>query len=75
MAHKTELVDSNGQHMRYLPGPLARAMVAAGHAVVANANGKGRSVRLIAMASSYARMIGLPTDGWAAPRFAVRETA
>jgi hypothetical protein len=63
MAHKTELVDSNGQHMRYLPGPLARAMVAAGSAEVANANGKVKSIRLIATASSHAHLIGPPTGG------------
>jgi hypothetical protein len=45
---KTELVDAAGQHVRYVPGALARAMVAAGHAEIHNANGKVRSIRLLA---------------------------
>jgi hypothetical protein len=72
-AVKTELVDSGGQHIRYLPGPLARAMVAAGHADVANVNGRVKAVRLITAASTHAMLIGPPTGEWGAPPFSVRE--
>ena len=34
--------------VRYVPAAMARAMVAAGSAVVANANGKVKAVRLVA---------------------------
>jgi hypothetical protein len=62
-AVKTELLTSNGQHIRYLPGPLARAMVDARSAEIGNANGKVKAIRLIATASSYAQIIGPPGDG------------
>jgi hypothetical protein len=52
---------------------MAKAMVAAGAADVAHQNGRVRSIRLVAAASSRARMIGPPSDGWLAPRFCVRE--
>jgi hypothetical protein len=43
---RTELLASGGDHLRYVSGPLARAMVAAGAAEIANQIGKMRSVRL-----------------------------
>jgi hypothetical protein len=70
---RVELLASSGDHLRYVPGPLARAMVTAGHAEIAHENGRVRSIRLIATAASHARMIGPPSEGWLAPRFSVRE--
>jgi hypothetical protein len=52
---------------------MAKSMVGAGTAEVHNANGRVRSIRLIATATSFARMVGPPSDGWLAPRFCVRE--
>jgi hypothetical protein len=58
---QTELVDAAGEHIRFLPAAMAKAMVDAGHAEIANANGKVRSIRLITATSSHARRIGPPT--------------
>jgi hypothetical protein len=66
---QTELVDANGRHIRYVPGEMARAMVAGRHAEIAHQNGKVRSIRLVTAATSHAQMIGPPTDSWLAPRF------
>jgi hypothetical protein len=49
--------------IRYVPGPMAAAMVAAGSAVVSNANGKVKAVRLIETAATHARRIGPPGEG------------
>jgi hypothetical protein len=62
-AVKTELVTSTGDHLRYVPGALAREMVNAGAAEVANCSGRVRAVRLVATASSHATRIGEPTPG------------
>jgi hypothetical protein len=73
LAVKTELVNANGMHIRCVLGALAWAMVAAGHAEVAQSNGNVKAVRLITAASSHGQMIGGPTDGWLAPPFSVRQ--
>jgi hypothetical protein len=62
-AVKTELVSTTGQHVRYVPGPMAQALVAAGHAEIAHQNGRVKAVKLLATAATHARMIGPPTDG------------
>jgi hypothetical protein len=59
--------------VRYIPGELARAMVAAGTAEIHNANGKAKSIRLVETAATHLVRIGEPSDGWLAPRFSVRE--
>src|SRR5215469_2277339 len=71
-AVKTELLTPGGSHLRFVPAAMARAMVNAGNAVVANANGRVKSVCLVT-AVSFAPMIGPPSDGWLAPQFSVRE--
>jgi hypothetical protein len=63
-APKIEIVTASGEHLRFVPGELARAMVAAGSAEIENANGKVKSVRLIQTAASHAHRIGEPTPGW-----------
>jgi hypothetical protein len=68
-AVKTELVNPAGQHLRYLPGPLAASMVAAGHAEVHNANGKIKSIRLVT-AATQALLTGPPSE----PRYGTRFT-
>jgi hypothetical protein len=65
LAVKTELVNANGMHIRYVLGALARAMVAAGHAEIADQNGRVRSIRLIAVASTHARL-NRRSIGWLA---------
>jgi hypothetical protein len=73
-AVKTELVAASGDHLRCIPGALARAMVAAGAAEVHNANGKVKSIRLLASATSCAQLIGPPGEGRAAGvRFTFRK--
>jgi hypothetical protein len=72
-AARTELVTSSGSHLRFIPGAMARAMVNAGHAEVANQNGRVKSIRLIATAMDFARRIREPTPGWNSTPFVVRE--
>lgn len=48
-------------------------MVAAGAAEIHNSNGKVKSVRLIAAASTQAQLIGPPSTGWQSSPFSVRE--
>ena len=49
--------------MRYLPAPLAKAMVDAGSAEVANSNGRVKSIRLLETAATHLHRIGEPSDG------------
>jgi hypothetical protein len=72
-AVKTELVTSAGDHVRYVPAELARALVAAGHAGIAHQIGRVKSIRLLTSAATHAAMIGPPTDGSKPPPFSVRE--
>jgi len=57
------------------PGPraVASALIDAEHAIVAHENGKVRSIRLIASASTHALRIGGPIGECKGVRFAVRE--
>jgi hypothetical protein len=57
-AVKTELVTSAGDHVRYVPAELARALVAAGYAEIHNANGKVKAIRLLTAATTHACRIG-----------------
>jgi hypothetical protein len=60
-APKTEILTASGEHLRFVHGELARAMVAAGSAAIENANGKIKSVRLIQTAASFAERTGNPS--------------
>jgi hypothetical protein len=60
-AVKTELLNASGDHLRYVPGAMAKAMVAAAHAEVASQNGKVKSIRLVTTASTHAQMTGPPS--------------
>jgi hypothetical protein len=57
---KVEVLGSCDQHILYVPGPMARAIVAGCSADVAHQNGRVKSIRLIATASMRATMIGPP---------------
>src|SRR5262245_24848954 len=72
---RVELLASNDGHLRYVPRALAEQMVKAGTGEVGNANGKVRSIRLIASASTHAARIGEATVpmGPASVRFVRRE--
>jgi hypothetical protein len=48
-------------------------LVNAGHAIVTNANGKVRGIRLVATASTHGQMTGPPSGRWGDVRFSVRE--
>ncbi len=54
---------ANGDHLRYIPAELARAMVEGGSAEVAASNGRVRSVKLIETASTHLVRIGEPGEG------------
>jgi hypothetical protein len=52
---------------------MAQAMVAAGHAIVENANGRVKSIRLLQCASASLIRIGPPSGGWMTPPYSMRE--
>jgi hypothetical protein len=73
---RVQLLDTRGDHLRAIPGELARAMVDAGNAVEAAGNGRVRSIRLVTAASNAAARIGEPTPPSIASygtKFIVRE--
>jgi hypothetical protein len=72
-ASRTELVNASGQHVRWIPGPMAQSMVAAGSAAIHNQNGKVKSIRLLESAASHAWRLGPATLVPQASRFVVRE--
>ena len=63
---RVELIASNGDHVHYIPGALAKAMVAAGSAAIHNQNGKVRGIKLLESARTHLQRIGPPMT--AAPR-------
>ncbi len=72
-ASRVDLLTTSGDHVRYLPGELARAMVDGGAAAIHNENGKVKSIRLIVAASSHGLMIGPPTGDCRGTKFVRRE--
>jgi hypothetical protein len=56
-----EILNLAGEHLRFVHGELAAALVANGHAEVAARNGRVRQIRLIETAAHAAAMIGPPT--------------
>lgn len=73
-AAKCEVLAPGGDHVRFVPGRLAAAMVSGGTAAVANANGKVKSVRLVECAQTHAQRIGEPAaSALLGTRFVVRE--
>ena len=68
-AVKAEVVTSSGEHVRYVPGPMAKAMVDAGSAEIAHQNGRVKSIRLIETAATHLTRIGEPTGRWGGVRF------
>jgi hypothetical protein len=63
LASRFTLETFSGDVLRHVPGALAAAMVAAGSAVITNANGKVKSVRLVETASTHLQRIGEPGEG------------
>ena len=59
---RVSLISSSGDHIRYVPGPLAQALVLGGNAVKTAPDGAGR-VRSVTLAQSPAIRIGDPTAG------------
>jgi hypothetical protein len=72
-ARSVELVNEAGDHIRYLPGELARALIATERAAVHNQNGRVKAIRLLECAATHAQRIGEPTGTRLGVRFAVRE--
>jgi hypothetical protein len=70
---KVDVVGSNGEHVRYVPAELARAMVEAENAVIDERSGCIRSIKLIQTAQTHALRLGEPTGGLHGVRFAVKE--
>ncbi len=73
-APRVELQNAAGGCVRHIPGPLAKAMIAAGAATVEHGNGRIRAIKLVESASTHLHRIGGPsTDTWHSPPFATRE--
>ena len=73
-ASKVEVLAADGNtHVRYVPGAVGRAMVAGGAAVVANQNGKVKSVKLVETAATHAQRIGPAGAPRLGVQFSVRE--
>jgi len=58
---KVSITTSSGDHIRYIPGSLAGAMVQQGAATPRETVGKVRSVALATSAATTAQRIGEPT--------------
>jgi hypothetical protein len=67
------LLDTRGEHLRYVPGEVARAMVAAEHATVANAHGRVKSIRLVEWVATSATRVGEPIKPTGPTERALRE--
>ena len=61
-APRVELLNSTGDHLRYIRTALAEAMIAENIAMVAHQNGRVRSIKLIASAQMCGTMIGPPSN-------------
>jgi len=57
---RVSLTNTGGNHIRYVPGPLAQAMVRGGTATAATGGGK---VRAVALTPQPLTRIGEPTSG------------
>ena len=60
-APKVALLNSYGNHLRYVPATLAEAMVCNGAAAPVDSAGRVREVSLICTADTHAQRIGEPT--------------
>jgi hypothetical protein len=61
-ASRVEILNQSGGHLRYAHAEFAAHLIAAGSAAIENANGKIKSVRLIATAATHAHRIGEPGE-------------
>jgi hypothetical protein len=55
---RVNLQSRSGEHLRRIPGELARAMVDANSAEIAHANGKVYAIKLVETAETHATRIG-----------------
>jgi hypothetical protein len=60
---RVALTTTQGNHVRYVPGNLARAMVTGGSAAPAPTPGRIKSITLTQPASTSAEKIGPPGEG------------
>lgn len=58
---RVALLNSYGNHLRYVPGAFAEAMVMNGAAAPVNRQGRVREVALVCPADTHAQRIGEPT--------------
>jgi hypothetical protein len=66
---KVAVVNSAGEHVRYVPAAMARVMVVAGTAASHPGVGRVRAVVLTRAASTFAERIGEPTGRATGVRF------
>jgi hypothetical protein len=59
------LLTPSGEHVRFIPGELARALIDGGIAEVAAGNGRVRSIKLVQTAQTSAVRIGEASAAWA----------
>jgi hypothetical protein len=75
-APKVELLTPDSQHLRWINGALAQAMVEAETAAVSNMNGRVKAIRLTASVTAQAQRVGPATPlsvGSYGTRFIMRE--
>jgi hypothetical protein len=70
-APKVELLTPDAQHLRWINGALAQALVEAETAAVSNANGRIKSIQLTARIEALALRVG-PATPLTATSFGVR---
>lgn len=66
---RVALLARSGEHVRYIPGALADALVASGAAATPTVVGRVREISLVTSASAYAQRIGEPTGRAVGVRF------
>lgn len=66
---RVAILNTNGDHVRYVPAALARAMVAGGSAALVPGGGRVRAVSLTRTAAIFAHRIGEPTGRAMGVRF------
>jgi hypothetical protein len=72
---RVELLRSNGEHLRWIPGGQAKELVDSGAAWVVDRNGRVRAIQLVVRASTHCTLIGPPTvpTGLPGVRFVFQE--
>jgi hypothetical protein len=73
-APRIDLLATNGDHLRFVPAAMAKALVDGGGAEIAHQNSRIRAIKLVESAATSLVRIEEPSTGtWHTPPFSVRE--